>query len=206
MKHIPSTPGLASLTWSHEATVGETTSPYTLERKTYDYGAQRLRAVCVTPSMSRENAATWMGFFARIRQTEEPVLFGPRALQNAEFEGKGHSPGNPRLASTAIAGNTLSITNLITTEEQLFPAGWFFSMENEDGDDDLYMIAEPMRSVMGSADAEMHIFPSLRGSYSQDKWLHFNTPQGQFHIINHPSFAFTADNLLAPITFELAQK
>lgn len=203
---LPSIPGLASLAWSHEAAVGTTTSPFTLERKTYDYGTSRLRAVCTTPTMRKADAMIWMAFFALQRQTEEGLLFGPGALQNAEFEGRSHRPGNPILRAQAAGGNSLQIKNLIATDEQIFPAGWFFSLQNTDGESDLYMIAEEMRSVLGSEEATMRVFPHLRAAYAEEKWLHFVDPKGQFYVENYPTFTFTSDNLLAPLTFELSQK
>lgn len=207
MTSLPKTPGLATLAWSHDASVGSTTSPFTLQRKTYDYGSSRLRAVCTTPSMAKADAFLWMGFFARVRQTEEAILFGPRALQNAEFEGRAHRPGNPILRVNHDGGNVLQVKNLIETDDVTFPAGWFFSMENTDGKSDLYMIAETFTMTAGSGEeGEFKVFPHLRASYSVEKWLHFIDPHGQFNVVNYPTFSFTSDNLLAPITFELAQK
>lgn len=206
MISIPAIPGLATLQWAQDAAMGTTTSPFTLERKTYDYGASRLRAVCTTPTMRKVDGLIWMGFFAQIRQTEDPILFGPGALQNAEFQGRSRSPGNPKLNANASGGNVLSIKNLIATDEQIFPAGWFFSLQNTDGESDLYMIAEPMTSAVGSEFGRMRVFPNLRASYAANKWLHFVDPRGQFYVENYPTFSFTSDNHLAPLTFELSQR
>ena len=91
-------------------------------------------------------------------------------------------------------------------------AGWFFAVQNTEGEEDLYTIRE---SVTGrefldangdrDASAEVKVFPALRNSYTAGKWLHFINPKGLFYVVNFPTFTFDSNRILQPLTFEVAQ-
>ena len=168
--------------------------------------------MCVTPPMTYETSLRWQGMFAHLKQTGEPFEFGPGKLQNVTFPGITRRPGNPVTWIDHTSGSVFHCRGLDPDNPATLLAGWFFAVQNTDGEEDLYMIKE---SVTGQefldgngdrdASAEVKVFPALRNSYGHGKWLHFIDPKGLFYVVNFPTFTFDSNKILQPLTFEVAQ-
>lgn len=209
---LPDRPGLSSIEWMHQSTIGTTISPFTFRRKTYNYGASMMMAICVVPAMTYQDSLTWKALFAQLKQTGEAFYFGPGALQSITFDRIGRVGGNPVLQSNHTSGSTFHTRGFNHDNPATMKAGWYFAIQNDEGNEDLYMITEditgtPTLDSNGNPDgvADIKVFPALRNTYTHGKWLHFINPKGLFYVSDFPSFRYDSNKIMQPLIFEVSQ-
>lgn len=215
---IPNYNQIAQTSIAHEIATSATDSTYTFKTNTYDFGAGRFRITLTTVPMHQSEGRKWEAFFASVRT--ERVVYRPNQ-EWLDYAGRTQSPGNPIIQNDTESGDVLLMDNFDTSRPVVFSAGTYFHVFNipigEGGSQCLYQLVNDVKSVDGEMQ-NVRVFPPVRVPIRNGQWVRFgpdpNGPQhgdedlpvgGEFYLMNQPILTYNSDNILQPVTFELAQ-
>lgn len=181
---LPSSPGFVSSSIRMIETVSETKSPFTSQSQFVEHAGNFFEADLTLPTMRREEAAVWIGFFASLKGKIGTFNFGDPDAR----EPQGVATGTPLINGNSQTGRTLNTKGWTAAITGILKVGDFIQIGTE-----LKMVTVDADSD-GSGLSSLEIFPSIRISPSDNDPIVTSSPVGLFRMVSNVS-QYNADHL-----------
>lgn len=158
---LPTTTGLAQITFSARNTVGVSQSPFTMKQQVQKHQGQRWEAQVTLPPLSRAEAEEWISFLLKLNGTFGTFFMGDPA--GAIARGAGASLSDTLLINGANqTGNTLNLDGATASTSNYARAGDYLQVGSQ-----LFKVLSDADSN-ASGELSLDVWPDIRVSPSDN--------------------------------------
>lgn len=179
---LPTTSGIARIRLSANDIVGISQSPFTAAQQVYKYPGQFWEADVSLPPMKRADAEPWVTFLLKLNGPFGTFLLGDPLGATA----RGVATGTPLINGGSQVGNELVTDGWTASQTGILKAGDYIQL-GSGATARLYKILDDANSD-GSGNATFYIWPSLRGSFSDNSAIIVSSPKGNFRLTTPSSW------------------
>lgn len=191
---IPTSPKPSAVRWFEINVVGQSISPYTLQRQVYEWPGSAWGIQVAIDPLTREEAANWIAFLSALRGTRGTFYFGD-ILFSAP---RGTGSGTPKVNGANQTGFSL-VTDGWANNSGVLKAGDMLQIDNA-----LYRNLTDVTSD-GSGNATLDIWPRLRG-HADNSNIVTSNPKGVFRLNdNNVTTQDAGRNQVYNISFQAAE-
>lgn len=182
---LPTTIGIANITFSAENAMAISESPFSYAQQVLYHPGQRWRASVSLPPIKREDAEDWLAFILSMKinpgaNTPSFLLGDPNGVTPRGSAST--TPGTPRVNGGSQTGNTLIIDGLPVSVTGYLKAGDYIQL-GSGSTSTLYKVLTQVNSN-NLGQATLDIWPALRSSPADNALLIVSSCKGRFRLSN----------------------
>jgi hypothetical protein len=172
-----------SIEWQFGDVIGQSTSPFSLQKQMFDWQASRLRASLSYPKLNNAEAAPWRAFLASLRGTQAVFLFGDPLNEGPQELGA--------TGGTVIGSGQTGYT-LLTSGSGLTPGDWF-------------SLGVRLYTVTSVSGGTLGIWPQIRESPVDGTDVVITNTQGLFRLSKNDRTMTVDEQRNYDITLEIEE-
>lgn len=172
---LPASPAPKRATLRETDVVGESRSPFTFERQTYEWSGQWWELDIALPPMDRATSAPWRAFLAALRGKAGTFLFVPPTGRTP----LGIGTGTPLVAGAGQSGGVLVTDGWTAGQTGILKAGDYLQLGTE-----LHKVLTDANSD-GGGNATFNIWPDMRAVPADNAAITVTNPAGLFALASN---------------------
>jgi len=179
---LPTSIGIASITFSAENAVAVSQSPFTYSQQIVQHPGQRWKASVSLPPLRRDLMEPWVAFLLSLKGQYGTFLLNDPNCATPRGSA-GVTPGTPVVMGAGQTGDELDIDGLPTSATGYLLAGDYIQL-GTGSSATLHKVLADVNSN-GSGEATLDIWPSLRSSPADNATVTLSSAKGVFRLANN---------------------
>jgi len=179
---LPTSIGIASITFSAENAVAVSQSPFTYSQQIVQHPGQRWKASVSLPPLLRDLMEPWVAFLLSLKGQYGTFLLNDPNCATPRGSA-GVTPGTPVVMGAGQTGDELDIDGLPTSATGYLLAGDYIQL-GTGSSATLHKVLADVNSN-GSGEATLDIWPSLRSSPADNATVTLSSAKGVFRLANN---------------------
>lgn len=170
---LPSSPAPMTTRWIEVNIIGNSVSPYTLQRQVYEWSGSAWAIQVGFEPLTRDEAQPFIAFLSQLRGSKGTFLFGDEIFKTP----LGSVGGTPRVNGSNQSGYSL-VTDGWNNSTLVLKAGDMFQIDNN-----IYRNLTDA-TTNGSGQVTLDVFPRLK-SHADNSLIVTSNPKGIFRLTDN---------------------
>jgi hypothetical protein len=179
---LPTSIGIASITFSAENAVAISSSPFTYSQQIVQHPGQRWSASISLPPLRRDLMESWVAFLLSLKGQYGTFLLGDPNCATPRGSA-GVTPGTPVVKGGSQTGDELDIDGLPLSATGYLLAGDYIQL-GTGSSSTLHKVLKDVNSN-GSGEATLDLWPSIRTAPADNAAVVVSSAKGKFRLANN---------------------
>lgn len=179
---LPTSIGIASITFSAENAVAISSSPFTYSQQIVQHPGQRWSASISLPPLRRDLMESWVAFLLSLKGQYGTFLLGDPNCATPRGSA-GVTPGTPVVKGGSQIGGELVIDGLPLSATGYLLAGDYIQL-GTGSSSTLHKVLKDVNSN-GSGEATLDLWPSIRTAPADNAAVVVSSAKGKFRLANN---------------------